>query len=113
MFYCEECRKDRDWPTALAQSHGTCEMCNKTALCHDRPCSSLPMPVVDTSHITTMNKDQLLELLLDFHSGDDNEELTAIRARVGEFNIERCSNAIHFLANSYRFKYCPDCGTVL
>jgi hypothetical protein len=44
MFYCEECRVRNEWPHAFGQSYGMCEMCDKTALCWDRPSSSLPKP---------------------------------------------------------------------
>jgi hypothetical protein len=42
MFYCEECRKERDWPESIAKSHGPCELCHKTAACHDMPSKYLP-----------------------------------------------------------------------
>lgn len=42
MFYCETCRIEADWPTALGRSHGPCEVCGEVAVCHDRPCSTLP-----------------------------------------------------------------------
>jgi len=44
MFYCEKCRKKRRWPESLTKSYGPCECCGKTAECHDRPSSSLPLP---------------------------------------------------------------------
>lgn len=44
MFYCEECRKERQWPEALMKSWGSCELCGETYECHDRPSSSLPLP---------------------------------------------------------------------
>lgn len=42
MFYCEPCRIENDWPDAITKSFGTCEMCDRRDLCHDRPTSSLP-----------------------------------------------------------------------
>ena len=42
MFYCEKCRKKHGWPKGLSGSHGRCEMCEKTATCHDVPSSALP-----------------------------------------------------------------------
>jgi hypothetical protein len=44
MFYCEEDRIKNDWPCSLMQSYGRCELCGKTAVCYDRPSSSLPDP---------------------------------------------------------------------
>jgi len=42
MFYCEECRKKNKWPEGFAVSRGPCEMCGKTATCHDVPSCALP-----------------------------------------------------------------------
>ena len=42
MFYCEECRKARNWPESYSQSRGPCELCKKLTVCYDRPSSSLP-----------------------------------------------------------------------
>lgn len=47
MFYCEPCRKDRDWPKSLAMSVGPCEICKKDAECYDRKASTLPLPKLD------------------------------------------------------------------
>lgn len=44
MFFCEDCRADRDWPGSSFKSHGRCECCNKTAVCHDVPSTALPIP---------------------------------------------------------------------
>lgn len=35
MYYCDECRKDRNWPESMAKSVGTCECCGKRELCND------------------------------------------------------------------------------
>jgi len=48
MFYCEDCRIERDWPTSLVSSYGPCECCGKKAHCHDRPAGSLPAPLPST-----------------------------------------------------------------
>lgn len=42
MFYCETCRKERNWPDSFSQSSGKCEICGNRANCWDRPSSSLP-----------------------------------------------------------------------
>lgn len=42
MFYCHPCAKKNKWPETLSQSYGTCEMCQKKAVCNDRPSSLLP-----------------------------------------------------------------------
>ena len=44
MFFCEKCRKDRDWPSSISRSYGRCEMCEQSAPCHDVPCKFLPEP---------------------------------------------------------------------
>lgn len=44
MFYCEKCRKKNKWPESGMGSHGRCEVCGKTADCHDTPSSVLPDP---------------------------------------------------------------------
>lgn len=44
MFYCEACRKRREWPESLSRSIGNCELCSTRALCYDRPSASLPAP---------------------------------------------------------------------
>lgn len=41
MFYCEDCRKERDWPESFVTSRGRCEMCEKSAVCYDWPSSAL------------------------------------------------------------------------
>lgn len=46
MFYCEKCRKHRHYPESLFKSYGSCELCGKTAICHDVKSSLLPMPPV-------------------------------------------------------------------
>lgn len=42
MYYCEDCRFEKDWPQSMTRSQGRCEICNKTALCYDTPSSKLP-----------------------------------------------------------------------
>jgi len=47
MFYCEECREEREWPKSFMKSHGTCECCGKPSACYDTPSSQLPVPKVE------------------------------------------------------------------
>ena len=35
MFYCEKCREKNQWPESFGRSRGRCEVCGKTADCHD------------------------------------------------------------------------------
>lgn len=42
MFYCEPCRAENNWPDSISRSSGKCECCGKSAICWDRPSSSLP-----------------------------------------------------------------------
>jgi hypothetical protein len=35
MFFCDKCRKEKEWPKGLMRSVGPCEICGKTAECHD------------------------------------------------------------------------------
>lgn len=35
MFYCEECRRENNWPGFITTSYGPCEMCGKTTACYD------------------------------------------------------------------------------
>jgi hypothetical protein len=44
MFYCEPCRKAKDWPKAMAMSRGKCEICQHGAYCYDTPSRNLPLP---------------------------------------------------------------------
>lgn len=44
MFYCDPCRLKLGWSESLMKSRGRCEMCEKTALCHDTPSRLLPAP---------------------------------------------------------------------
>jgi hypothetical protein len=44
MFYCDPCRVRKEWPETLSRSTGPCEICGKTALCHDCPSEYLPLP---------------------------------------------------------------------
>lgn len=48
MFYCEPCRVEYDWPSNVLgpNSRGSCEMCGKTADCHDVPSQHLTYPKV-------------------------------------------------------------------
>ena len=41
MFYCEECRADRQWPESIFKSYGRCEICEKSAPCNERSSSFL------------------------------------------------------------------------
>lgn len=48
MFFCEPCRVEKKWPKSLGfpfmgVSYGFCEICGKTADCHDVPSSALPI----------------------------------------------------------------------
>src|SRR5580765_8431558 len=43
MFYCEACRKERDWPEGFSRSYGPCEICGTPALCYDIPSRALPI----------------------------------------------------------------------
>ncbi len=42
MFFCEECRKERNWPESMARSQGRCEVCKENAVCYDVKSSLLP-----------------------------------------------------------------------
>ena len=42
MFFCEKCRLKNKWPEGFSKSVGPCELCRKSALCHDVPSSFLP-----------------------------------------------------------------------
>jgi hypothetical protein len=44
MFYCEECRERQDWPEGFSKSHGPCELCGQSRVCHDVPSSALYRP---------------------------------------------------------------------
>lgn len=43
MFYCDACAHKNGWPDDfwLPRSHGPCEVCGKTASCHDVPSTRL------------------------------------------------------------------------
>lgn len=43
MFYCEECRKKKDWPETMSRSTGPCEVCGVVRLCYDQPSHMLPV----------------------------------------------------------------------
>lgn len=42
MFYCEECRKNRNYPESISKSYGKCELCGEIVRCNDVPSSKLP-----------------------------------------------------------------------
>lgn len=42
MFFCEDCRKKKAWPSSIGRSEGRCEVCKITKLCHNVPTSKLP-----------------------------------------------------------------------
>lgn len=44
MFFCGPCREVNGWPESLSRSHGTCEVCDRPAVCFDVPSSRLPDP---------------------------------------------------------------------
>lgn len=48
MFYCDPCRKARQWPISFSLSSGNCEVCGDLAHCYDVPSGylSIPVPVV-------------------------------------------------------------------
>jgi len=52
MFYCEECRKDRDWPKSITTSFGSCEICGETRICWDVASYLLPLPKVPDPKLT-------------------------------------------------------------
>lgn len=37
MFYCERCRGERGWPSAVPKSFGHCELCNEVGVVYDYP----------------------------------------------------------------------------
>lgn len=48
MFFCEECRKARDYPESMVKSYGECELCGKIGSCYDVPSKFLtPKKEVD------------------------------------------------------------------
>jgi hypothetical protein len=49
MFFCDDCAKQRNWPTSIMGSYGTCEVCGATARCSDVASSNLPLPVARTT----------------------------------------------------------------
>ncbi len=43
MFYCDKCADKKGWPKdTLMKSSGSCEICNKRAVCNDLPSKYLP-----------------------------------------------------------------------
>lgn len=57
MFYCEECRLDRQWPESFSRSEGPCEICKKVAVCYDYPSSYLPLPAQKASGVDNPQTD--------------------------------------------------------
>lgn len=51
MFFCEECRVEKEWPVSWCTSHGRCEVCGNTKACHDVSSSNLPRPKPHKSDI--------------------------------------------------------------
>lgn len=51
MFFCEDCRRERNWPNSIGRSHGTCELCQTRADCYDVPSRYLPIPRMSTRRI--------------------------------------------------------------
>lgn len=47
MFFCEPCRKKKDWPESMGRSAGRCEVCKVHSVCHDVPSKLLPKPESD------------------------------------------------------------------
>ncbi len=43
MFFCETCRKDREWPESMFKSVGPCEVCGKKSECNEVKSSLLPV----------------------------------------------------------------------
>jgi len=61
MFYCEDCRREKDWPASFMTSKGKCEICDKVAICNDVPSSDLPKRVVnqpDLSELKELNDEE-------------------------------------------------------
>lgn len=47
MFYCDECKKKRNYPESMFKSYGNCEICGNTTDCNDIPSSKLPKSEVN------------------------------------------------------------------
>jgi len=44
MFFCEDCRVEKDWPeSVMIKSKGPCELCHKNRDCHNVPSTALPV----------------------------------------------------------------------
>ena len=43
MFYCDECRKEKNWSESLTMSIGRCEICGNMRSCWDVKSSNLPL----------------------------------------------------------------------
>jgi hypothetical protein len=56
MFYCEECRRKRDWPQAFTTSFGKCECCGLTNICYELPSSLLPEPKEPNPSVNMVHK---------------------------------------------------------
>jgi len=44
MYYCEECRKEKEWPVSDAKYYGQCVVCGAVGDCYDVHISKLPLP---------------------------------------------------------------------
>lgn len=44
MFFCDECRKKKNWPESFLKSKGPCEVCGEVRVCNDVKSSFLPLP---------------------------------------------------------------------
>lgn len=56
MFYCNQCAEAKAYPKSFRLSHGRCEVCGRTADCHDVPHRLLPLP----GEMTTKNGERYL-----------------------------------------------------
>lgn len=80
MFYCEACRKAKNWPEGMSRSYGRCEVCKFEASCYDVPSSRLPMPPAPSPHeravalLKTMEPDDRKRVFSEFctHCGSDD-----------------------------------------
>lgn len=60
MFFCEPCRRRRDWPMSMSRSAGICELCNEGSICYDVPSSQLPLPPLAPQFETDIDMDARL-----------------------------------------------------
>ena len=56
MFYCNNCRKERNWPESIVKSMGACEICETVTECHDKASKYLPPTKEPVPHIVTNEK---------------------------------------------------------